>query len=412
VGWLTLAVAFRKTTDPDVRLEVAGAAREAEDLADAEQRLDRSTTGRIYISDAFDRYKVYYTAIERDARGRVTTRQRTRTFRRDAPHVTPEGGQLTAFEAAVEFKRERDLDAALEREHRTATLDETFEGYLVRRGVRPKTARDYRQQWYKYVTPTIGGYDLSNVTVTVVERWYEDLADVAQASRTKVANLLRGVLRDAYDRGEIAQNPGRVLRPPASRVRALRPDEIPTQEQVRRLADEVDERYSPLVLLLSRGMRLGEVAALRWDRVDLASRRIIVDATMSEEGGYGPPKTAAAVRTIVLPRFMVDALHAHDKRFPSEPYVFTSPAGQPLRQRNWRRRVWKPAAARAGLAHLNPHDLRHTAASTLLASGAGIGEVAQRLGHANPAITLKVYTHLIASRADTLAELEEEAWSA
>ena len=236
MGWLTLAVAFRKTTDPDVRLEVAGAAREAEDLADAEQRLDRSTTGRIYISDAFDRYKVYYTAIERDARGRVTTRQRTRTFRRDAPHVTPEGGQLTAFEAAVEFKRERDLDAALEREHRTATLDETFEGYLVRRGVRPKTARDYRQQWYKYVTPTIGGYDLSNVTVTVVERWYEDLADVAQASRTKVANLLRGVLRDAYDRGEIAQNPGRVLRPPASRVRALRPDEIPTQEQVRRLA--------------------------------------------------------------------------------------------------------------------------------------------------------------------------------
>ena len=65
----------------------------------------------------------------------------------------------------------------------------------------------------------------------------------------------------------------------------------------------------------------------------------------------------------------------------------------PLDARNWRSRVWHPALRRAGLRSIRIHDARHTHASLLIAAGADIVAVSRRLGHANPAITLSVYSH-------------------
>ncbi|MBA2336304.1 MAG: tyrosine-type recombinase/integrase, partial [Acidimicrobiia bacterium] len=84
--------------------------------------------------------------------------------------------------------------------------------------------------------------------------------------------------------------------------------------------------------------------------------------------------------------------------------MFTSPRGGPLRGSNWRARVWAPAVAGAGLdPGLRPHDLRHSAASLMIATGGSIKAVQRQLGHARAAMTLDRYGHLYPDDLDALA---------
>jgi integrase len=214
----------------------------------------------------------------------------------------------------------------------------------------------------------------------------------------------------------LAEDPARVLTVSGSTVRSLRPDEIPTREDVERLADAVGKRYRALVLLLAYGgLRIGEAVGLRVDRIDWKGRRITVDQAGTEVGGklvFGQPKTRASVRTFTAPRFLVDELRAHADRYPSDSgLVFTGPNGAPVRPSNFRRRVFDPAAKAVGLDGLHLHDLRHTAASSLAAMGASATEIAARLGHSNAATTARVYLHLLAARDEKLADLQDAAWS-
>ena len=96
------------------------------------------------------------------------------------------------------------------------------------------------------------------------------------------------------------------------------------------------------------------------------------------------------------------------------------PNGEPIRLANWRQRVWDPAVAAAGLTGLTPHDLRHTAASLAIASGASVKHVQRMLGHKDAAMTLKamtlnVYASLFENDLDDVsnrfdAALLEEGW--
>ena len=85
-----------------------------------------------------------------------------------------------------------------------------------------------------------------------------------------------------------------------------------------------------------------------------------------------PPKTRAGHRTIPLPRVAAEPLAKHLVTYGRKPddLVFTAPEGGPVQLNVWRRRFWAPAVRGAGLAHLRPHDLRHTAVALWIAAGA------------------------------------------
>jgi integrase len=90
--------------------------------------------------------------------------------------------------------------------------------------------------------------------------------------------------------------------------------------------------------------------------------------------------------------------------------VFTAPGGGVLRNTNVRPRIFDPAAERAGLVGLTPHELRHTAASLAVAAGANVKVVQLRLGHASAAMTLDVYAGLFGDDLDALADRLDEAF--
>lgn len=85
--------------------------------------------------------------------------------------------------------------------------------------------------------------------------------------------------------------------------------------------------------------------------------------------------------------------------------MFTSPDGAPLRNGNFRRRIWYPAVEQAGLPHgLRIHDLRHTCASLLIAAGANSKAVQTHLGHSSITVTMDRYTHRFPSTSTTSSD--------
>ena len=162
-----------------------------------------------------------------------------------------------------------------------------------------------------------------------------------------------------------------------------------------------------MVLLLGFcGLRWGEVAALRVKRVDLLRRRLTVAESVTEVSGrltWGTPKSHQA-RQVPIPRSLVTLLAEVIAVKSPDDLVFTTWRGKPLRNLNFRRDVFDPAARDAGLEGLTPHELRHTAASLAVSAGANVKAVQHMLGHASAAMTLDVYSGLFGDDLDGVAE--------
>jgi integrase len=191
--------------------------------------------------------------------------------------------------------------------------------------------------------------------------------------------------------------------------------------QVIRLADEVanpprppshPQKTWPAYGLLVRvaawsGLRAGEIAALRVGRFDRHTGRLEVAESVQEIHGalvYGPPKTYAR-RRVDLPEELASELAHHIDGRASDPdaLIFNAPGGGPLRHHNFYKRFFKPAVLRAGLDHRTRfHDLRHTAAALMIAEGAHLLAVKERLGHSTIQVTADRYGHLFPSLEEAL----------
>lgn len=179
-----------------------------------------------------------------------------------------------------------------------------------------------------------------------------------------------------------------------------------TPEQVRHVAQHAPAGFRAMVLLgAATGMRSGELRALTVDRIspavhlagDLAPRQatITVDRTLGDDGGYGPPKTAAGVRDITVGRSTVAVLRDHLAEFGVGPDGLLFHADDAPISRQRAGHAWRTATAGMTVRNRSGwHDLRHHHASLLIANGLSVRAVAARLGHADPAETLRTYAHL------------------
>jgi integrase len=154
-------------------------------------------------------------------------------------------------------------------------------------------------------------------------------------------------------------------------------------------------------------LRFGEAAALRVEPIGTLRRRARISSAVAEVRGrtiIGTPKTHAA-RTIALPAFLAQTLGEYLGSVPRDGFVSPDRVGGPLRVTAWHRRVFTPTAQDAGIVppKLRVHDLRHTAASLQIASGAGVKVVQQQLGHSTATLTLDRYAHLFPDELDALS---------
>jgi integrase len=113
-----------------------------------------------------------------------------------------------------------------------------------------------------------------------------------------------------------------------------------------------------------------------------------------------------------LPRFLVDDLAAHVVGKSTNDLVLIGPRGGAIRYPVFQRGALNQACERTGIARSTPHELRHTAASLAIASGADIKLVQQMLGHKSATMTLDQYGHLFGDRLDVVADAMDTARTA
>jgi integrase len=279
--------------------------------------------------------------------------------------------------------------------------------------LKPTTRARYALALRRQVLPTWENIALSAVSYAEVAAWVQRLtaSGLAPATVRYAHRVFSLVLAHAVRDGRLSRNPAEGVRLP----RVVREEPVfLDHDQVARLADACD-RYGLLVRFLAyTGLRWGEMSALRVSRLDLLRRRVTVAAAFAEVGGElveGTPKNHQR-RSVPIPRFLVDDLAAQVAGKRRDDLVFTAPGGGPLRNTNFRSRVFAPAAKSVGLPGLTPHDLRHTAASLAVAAGANVKAVQRMLGHASAAMTLDVYAGLFGDDLDAVATRLDEAFAA
>ena len=271
--------------------------------------------------------------------------------------------------------------------------------------LKPSTRARYEGLLRVNVLPRWGEIRLADVTHEGVAAWIADLTASGLSAAT--VRQAHRVLSLTFS---LAVRDGRLARNPADHVplpRAAKHEKVfLTVDQVEQLADAAGEYRLVILFLAYTGLRFGELSALRVRRLDLMRRRAEIVEAVAEVGGravFSTPKSHQ-VRSVPIPRFLVDELAQHVAGQNPDDFVFTSPRGGLLRLQNFRHTVFDRAARTAGLERLTPHGLRHTAASLAITSGADVKVVEQMLGHASATMTLDLYGHLYGDRLDEVAD--------
>ena len=174
-----------------------------------------------------------------------------------------------------------------------------------------------------------------------------------------------------------------------------RPHQFLSVNDVQRLIAACKEPIRTIVIVSAMtGLRIGEILALRWKRIDFIRETLSVTETCFL-GHFGTPKSRASRREVPLSRSALRAFKAQYSRSTHrEPdaLVFATRNGGPLMSNNLRRGL-RSACARAGLPKLNWHALRHTHGTLLHGQGTPLKVAQAQLGHSHLTTTLEVYTH-------------------
>jgi integrase len=245
-----------------------------------------------------------------------------------------------------------------------------------------------------HIDPTLGGWPINRISAEILQRWVTGLAEQrSPATVRKTYTIISEALRLAAARGKIMRSP----------VLAIRLPKIPapnhrylTEHEVHELADVIDPRLRPLVMLGAyAGLRPGESLGLRWNRVDLAAKTLRIDATLRRDGTLGQPKTDASRRTVSMPAVLAGELLRHRDLFPSVGFVMFGESGQPFSLTTIRHRGWEKAVRSSVGEPMRIHDLRHTHVALLIAAGAHAKVIADRLGHSSIRTTMDTYGGLL-----------------
>jgi integrase len=273
--------------------------------------------------------------------------------------------------------------------------------------ISPRSAERYRQLVEHQIVPHLGSKQPRDLRPRDIEVWHTALCETLEPRTVQHAHaVLSKALRDAVVNEELVKNV-------ATTKSAPKPadDEMVIVKDVPGLVAKLSSRESirvPAMIALFTGMRLGEILALRWSRVDLEGKRLRVEEALEETGRgirFKAPKSRAGIRTITLPDILVQCLRDYRKeqlelrlrlgigKLPDDALLFCKLNGEVIRTTVASKR-WTRCADSIGMPEITFHSLRHTHASALIDAGVDIVTISKRLGHKKPDITLRVYSHL------------------
>ncbi|GAA2689618.1 Site-specific recombinase XerD [Actinosynnema pretiosum] len=310
--------------------------------------------------------------------------------------------------------------------------DEWFRGMAFSGGTR----NSVRSRLDSLIYPKLGEVQLGALLPRHIRDWLGWLTSkkIANSTRAVCFVHLSAILDAAVDDKRITSNPCRVKSVPRPQ-----PDKrkiVPwTPEKVAAVEVELPERYRLTVALAAGcGLRQGEVFGLSDADIDRGanSLNIVRQVTVVDNRLVFAPPKGGKERSLPLAGSVLREIDAHAEKF--QPVVVTLPWKEPdgppetarlilstetggaLYRSDFNRLHWRPALDRAGMGRTKRQDgmhaLRHFFASVLLDGGESIKALAEWLGHADPAFTMRVYTHLLPSSNDRTRRAVDRAMRA
>lgn len=270
---------------------------------------------------------------------------------------------------------------------------------------KPSWAARLESSWRIHVEPKWGRRRIADILRPEVQDWVAELK-LSASSVAHAHTVLAGILDDAVSDRRLSVNPARGIHLPR---KVDKPRNYLTGAQVQALADE--SKHPDIVwLLATTGIRWGEMAALRVGDIDLGRGRIRVERSASKvnaETIIGTTKTHAARSVAVSASVLKLLAPVMVAKSPGE-LLWCRANGQPLRPpttTHWfGAAVKRCQAADALFPRVTVHELRHTAASLMIASGASVKVVQAQLGHKTATMTLDQYGHLFPDDLDDVAD--------
>lgn len=290
------------------------------------------------------------------------------------------------------------------------TVADYFESWLKGKAatLAPESIRRYRGRLAK-LAPYIGKTKLARLQPGDLREAYAAIGEQVSATTVQLIHgVVHAALKDAEREGVAARNVASLVSAPrrsTREYRSLRPDDA----RALLTAAEGDTIEAFWMLAITTGLRLGELQALQWGDVDFGRRRLQVRRTLAVDGKAVFSASTSKKnhsRTVWLAERVAVALTAHKERqdaarehageyWNEHGLVFTTATGNPLDGRNLRGRQFPKLLAKANLQPMRIHDLRHSAASMLLADGVLVKVVSEMLGHADVGTTLRIYAHVL-----------------
>ncbi len=238
--------------------------------------------------------------------------------------------------------------------------------------------------------------------------------------------VLRSALQQAIREELIVRNVARIVETPTVESKEVRPLDAGEVRLLLKVA-RPHRLYALWLLLISTGLRRGEVLGLTWSDIDLTAGTLRVRRNVQRirrELIFGTPKTMRSVRTVSLPQRCVRALTEHRERqnrerkvagekwqpAPGQPtgLVFTTSTGRVTDPRSLNRML-TILCRDAKVRRVRVHDLRHTCASLLLAQGVDARTIMETLGHSTITMTLDTYAHVMGTTLRAAADRMDDA---
>lgn len=380
-------------------------------------------------------------------RGNITRRGKTSwrlKFDLGTDPVT--GKRLTQYATVRGTKKEAEAEL-------NKRLNQVEEGSFVERSA--TTVAEYARHWMKaiapakasaktlerygeivelHIVPQIGKTALQKLDGTKIDEFYTHLCSagrrdgkggLAAQTVTHIHRLLSQILTSAVKARKLRTSPMEAVQTTPK----VRREEIQVldDKELATLLKHLKGRpiYMPVLVAASTGMRRGEVLALRWKDIDLERATLQVAQVVEQtKGGISlkEPKTDRSRRTIALPARLVAELRRHRKELAElrlrlglgkdeRDLAFPTWDGAMRSPRPFSKEFAREADA-AGVGHVTFHGLRHTHITHLLRSGVPVHVVSARAGHANPAVTLNIYAHLLPGQQEGAAAIVDSALNA
>ena len=297
---------------------------------------------------------------------------------------------------------------------------ENFEEWMhewieeVQEDVKPSTLSSYYYKLTKYILPMIKDISLNEISLETGKIILKNLQEkLANSTIQVIFRILNKCLNHARKMGKILSNPFSELKLPKAKRSKVRALTLAEQKRIMQTAGKERRWYGlPAILALHSGMRIGEIAALKWSDIDFETNLIRVSHTYQRikvkhktQLIFADSKTEASVRVIPMGSALKKLLTKHRKYSKTE-FVFST-NGHPCEPRLLTHHFHK-ICSKANVPKIHFHQLRHTFATRCLEAKTDISSVSALLGHASTQMTLDTYVDtMLEQRYQVIGEMEK-----